>query len=894
MSSSSNPLIPDDLPSGDPLTVTHHSEEHVHEDVPMLDRPFHPSVRVEFSYPAPLVATVHDTLTSSLHDPMLSSQPHSGDVPLISEETSASRNEQTLVWGTNIVISESRRKIRAFLHNFKRVGETEPFYVGRYLPQLHTADEVVVNIDCSNIFAYDETLYNQLVRFPQEVIPLFDLEVTNLFTHFDNERQRQRTEARRNRVRKANLDRSDGAEPHSAGVASIGGANPTSTSQPQQASQGTNPSDPSDSDDPPSDNLGMSAEDRIHRQVQCRMFNLQRSKPMRDLDPSDIDQLVSIRGMVTRCSSVIPEIRVAHLACVQCRKFIDVPVDRGRIDEPTRCLACGADKSMSLIHNQSIFFDKQLIKMQEAPESIPEGETPHTVNACCFHDLVDYIKPGDRVEITGIYRAVPIRVNTRQRTVKSIFRTYLDVVHFKKMDKRRLQSEYSHEVDDSEFFATIEESDPLTHMSADKERELRELSGQPDIYERLVASFAPSIWELDDVKKGILCQLFGGSNKELRAAGNTKYRGEINVLLVGDPGVSKSQLLQFVHRIAPRGIYTSGKGSSAVGLTAYVTKDPDTKESVLESGALVLSDRGICCIDEFDKMNDATRSILHEAMEQQTVSIAKAGIVATLNARTSILASANPVGSRYNRHMSIVENIQLPPTLLSRFDLIYLLLDYPNEQKDRALAQHLVSLYTVDGGAAVRANGRAVPSDRMLSVETLTQYISFARRHVHPVLSDAAAQDLQTVYLELRQMGNSRHSITATPRQLESLIRLSEAHARMRFSAVVERMDVAEAVRLLRVALHQAALDPTTGTIDMDKLITGRSAADRANVETLAREVENFFVAQRANAVPFYKLLGQLSAGRPKPVSADELREALAQLEEDNVIVMEGAQVVKR
>lgn len=342
---------------------------------------------------------------------------------------------------------------------------------------------------------------------------------------------------------------------------------------------------------------------------------------------------------------------------------------RGRIDEPPVCASCNTRGSFGIIHNRCVFSDKQQIKLQETPESIPEGETPHTLSLYAHDDLVDAVVPGDRVQITGIFRAVPQRINPRMRSVQSVFRSFIDVIHVQKTEKGRLSAE-DPSVTSGEFRPMTSEARGLdAAMEARRER-VQAVARMGDLYGALSHSLAPSIWELDDVKKGLLLQMFGGTNKELGPHG--KSRGEINVLLCGDPGTSKSQLLGYVNKIAPRGIYTSGKGSSAVGLTAYITKDPDTREPVLESGALVLSDRGICCIDEFDKMSDSTRSILHEVMEQQTVSVAKAGIICTLNARTSVLASANPLESRYNPRLSVVENIQLPPTLLSRFDLIYL------------------------------------------------------------------------------------------------------------------------------------------------------------------------------------------------------------------------------
>ncbi|XP_009373005.2 DNA replication licensing factor MCM4 [Pyrus x bretschneideri] len=747
-----------------------------------------------------------------------------GDVPPSSEGGDGygmDEDRPTFVWGTNISVNDVKVAIVRFLKNFRDESQwnTESEYLteGKYIEAIKRVIEMEddsLDVDARNVFDYDSDLYAKMIRYPLEVLAIFDIVLMEMLPII----------------------------------------NPL-----------------------------------FEKHIQTRIYNLKTSTSMRNLNPSDIERMVSLKGMIIRSSSIIPEIREAIFRCLVCGYYSDpLPVEKGRISEPTICLKeeCQARNSMTLVHNRCRFTDKQIVRLQETPDEIPEGGTPHTVSLLMHDKLVDAGKPGDRIEVTGIYRAMTVRVGPTQRTVKSLFKTYIDCLHIKKSDKSRMLAEDQVEVDNT----LVGNSEEIL-FDEKKVEQLKELAKQPDIYDRLTRSLAPNIWELDDVKKGLLCQLFGGN--ALKLPSGARFRGDINILLVGDPGTSKSQLLQYIHKLAPRGIYTSGRGSSAVGLTAYVAKDPETGETVLESGALVLSDRGICCIDEFDKMSDSARSMLHEVMEQQTVSIAKAGIIASLNARTSVLACANPSGSRYNPRLSVIDNIHLPPTLLSRFDLIYLLLDKADEHTDRRLAKHIVALHF--------ENPESVQQD-VLDIATLTAYVGYARKHIHPQLSDEAAEELTRGYVELRRRGNfpgsSKKVITATPRQIESLIRLSEALARIRFSESVEKHDVIEAFRLLEVAMQQSATDHSTGTIDMDLITTGISASERMRRESLVSSARNIIMEKMQLGGPSMRLLELLEELKQQSSGGElhlnDLRTAITTLASEGFVAFVHGDSVKR
>ncbi|KAI4484932.1 hypothetical protein M0802_012940 [Mischocyttarus mexicanus] len=507
-------------------------------------------------------------------------------------------------------------------------------------------------------------------------------------------------------------------------------------------------------------------------EIYFKDFNDTKALSVREIKADKIGKLVTVRGIVTRATEVKPMMVVATYTCDQCGAETYQPVQSLSFMPLRMCPSddCRVNKAGGRLYMQtkgSKFVKFQEIKLQEHSDQVPVGHIPRSITIFCRGETTRQCLPGDHVTVTGIFLPLMKSGFNLRGGSALLSDTFLDA-------QKIVCCTNSQIVDDSSAQLTDEE---LALLSQD------------DFYSKLATSLAPEIYGLEDVKKALLLLLVGGTDKK---KGDIKIRGNINVCLMGDPGVAKSQLLSFITRLAPRSQYTTGRGSSGVGLTAAVMKDPLTGQMILEGGALVLADQGVCCIDEFDKMAEADRTAIHEVMEQQTISIAKAGIIARLNARVSILAAANPAYGRYNPKRSIEQNIQLPAALLSRFDLLWLIQDRADRSNDLKLAQHITYVH--------QHSSQPPTETEALDMSLIRKYINLCKIK-EPSIPEDLSQYIVDSYVEMRK--ESRNNVDKTftsARNLLGVLRLATALARLRLANVVEKEDVAEANRLVEMS----------------------------------------------------------------------------------------------
>ncbi|MGQ9479475.1 MAG: minichromosome maintenance protein MCM [Thermoproteota archaeon] len=590
------------------------------------------------------------------------------------------------------------------------------------------------------------------------------------------------------------------------------------------------------------------------QEVNVRVRGLGKKISIRDIKSSLLGKLVCFEGVVVRTSEIKSILSKGVFRCKTCGKIYE-EVQTSLVLKAPRCDDCGTSKlsNFELIQERSRFMDYQEIRVQEKPEDLPAGVMPHSISLRLTGDLTDRVRPGDRVQITGIVVAAPDR-----HPVKNLQYTTFTLT-----------------IEVNYIEAMIQELGEVI-VSPEEEKKLREMAKDPWIYQKLIKSIAPSIYGLEEVKEAVLLQMASGVRRTY--PDGVTVRGDINLLLIGDPGTAKSQLLKYVQRIAPRGLYTSGRGVTAAGLTAAVVRDK-TGSFTLEAGAVVLADKGIAAIDEFEKMKAEDRVAIHEAMEQQTVSVAKGGIVATLNARTAILAAANPVYGRYDDSLNFSENVDLPSTLLSRFDLYFIIKDRPDKDADAKLSDHILQLH-------MEAYGY---SDEVIPPEMLRKYLTYCKR-ITPKLTPEASERIKEFFLQMRSSSQEFNSpIPITPRHLESLIRLSEARARVMLREEVTVEDAEVAIRLMNYSLSTAGLDVSSGKIDIDILMTGRSRSRWEKVRIILKEIENL-ESEMGKA-----LLSELRKRcEEKKIETDEFYRLIEQMREQGVIMMPDEETVRR
>jgi replicative DNA helicase Mcm len=583
------------------------------------------------------------------------------------------------------------------------------------------------------------------------------------------------------------------------------------------------------------------------KNARVRLKNLSESHGLkiRSIRSKHLNELVILEGIIRQASDVRPQVVNAKFECPSCGTVISVLQIEKKFREPSRC-SCGRRGGFRLISKDMV--DTQRLVIEESPESLSGGEQPKRMNIFVKEDLVepkmeDKTTPGAKIKVIGILKEVPVPLATGGLSTR--FELAVEANNIIPMEE------------------TFEELD----INDEDERQIHELSEDPKIFDNLAKSIVPSVWGYEEIKKALVLQLFGGVRKQM--SDGSKSRGDIHILLIGDPGVAKSVTLVFMSNISPKGRYVVGKSASGAGLTATVVRDEYLKGWSLEAGAMVLANKGLVCIDELEKMDPQDRSAMHEAMEQQTVTISKANVQASLKAQTSVLAAANPKFGRFDPFMPISQQIDLPPTLINRFDIIFTLRDLPNRANDEKIASHVLKEHQNEA------------KDVLIDSNLLRKYVAYAKQKVNPKLSAEAVDEIKKFYVDLRNKPVSSESamrpIPISARQLQALIRMAEASAKLRLSETVSKEDAKQAIDLMKYYLQQVGYDYETKTFDIDK-ISGKFSSSQRNKIFMVKEVITALESKMGKMIPYEELEKELEG----KLSKDELEEAINRLIKDN------------